>query len=325
MIDHDSSYKLLFSHPEMVRDLLVGFVHEEWVARLDFSTLEKVNGGYVGDDLRDREDDVIWKVRLGASWLYIYILLEFQSTVDLFMSLRMADYVISLYQDLRKSGQLADKEWPPILPVVLYSGEGRWSAPLEVADRLVPVPGLEPYAPHMRYLLLDVGALSESTLIPVRNLAGALFRLEKSRTVGHLREVVRLLAEWLRTPEQASLRRAFTVWLRRVLLPRRMAGVEIPEMTDLHEVNTMLAERVQEWTREWREEGFLAGEQKGRQEGRQEGQREAGSALCLRLLRHRFGTVPEWVQAKVMAADLETLEVWSENILDAESLQAIFQ
>jgi len=28
---HDRSYKRLFSHPELVRDLLTGFVHEEWV------------------------------------------------------------------------------------------------------------------------------------------------------------------------------------------------------------------------------------------------------------------------------------------------------
>jgi len=32
MADHDSSYRLFFSHPEMVRDLLIGFVDEKWVA-----------------------------------------------------------------------------------------------------------------------------------------------------------------------------------------------------------------------------------------------------------------------------------------------------
>ena len=51
MPDHDNSYKLLFSHQEMVRDLLVGFVQEPWLAEIDFSTLEKVNGSYVTDDL----------------------------------------------------------------------------------------------------------------------------------------------------------------------------------------------------------------------------------------------------------------------------------
>jgi hypothetical protein len=42
IISHDNSYKLLFSHPEMVEDLLKGFVKENWVGECDFSTLENV-------------------------------------------------------------------------------------------------------------------------------------------------------------------------------------------------------------------------------------------------------------------------------------------
>ena len=39
MVEHDNSYKLLFSHAEMVRDLLLGFVKEEWVRKLDLASL----------------------------------------------------------------------------------------------------------------------------------------------------------------------------------------------------------------------------------------------------------------------------------------------
>ena len=65
MNDHNHSYKNLFSHSRMVEDLLRGFVHEEWVNQLDFSTLERVSGSYVSDDLREREDDLVWRVRWG--------------------------------------------------------------------------------------------------------------------------------------------------------------------------------------------------------------------------------------------------------------------
>jgi hypothetical protein len=40
-MDHDQSYKLLFSHAELVADLLRGFVCEDWVKTLDFISLEK--------------------------------------------------------------------------------------------------------------------------------------------------------------------------------------------------------------------------------------------------------------------------------------------
>jgi hypothetical protein len=49
--EHDSGYKSLFSHPEMVEDLLRGFAHEDWVRDLDFSTLEELPGGYVAPNL----------------------------------------------------------------------------------------------------------------------------------------------------------------------------------------------------------------------------------------------------------------------------------
>ncbi len=77
---HDSGYKLLFSHPALVADLLSGFVAEDWVKELDFATLEKQPGSYVSDDLRPRADDVVWRVRWRDHWLYVYLLLEFQSS-----------------------------------------------------------------------------------------------------------------------------------------------------------------------------------------------------------------------------------------------------
>ncbi len=75
MADHDNSYKLLFSHSEMVRNLLLGFVKEDWVQELDLGSLERVNGSYVSDDIRDRHDDIVWCVKWGSEWLYECILI----------------------------------------------------------------------------------------------------------------------------------------------------------------------------------------------------------------------------------------------------------
>ena len=136
-MDHDHSYKLLFSHPEMVADLLRGFVLEDWVKDLDFATLERVSGGYVADDLREREDDIVWRVRFGGGWLYVYLLIEFQSSVDHFMAVRVLAYLGLLYQDIIRTGGLtAERLLPPVLPVVLYNGRPRWNAQEEVAERI---------------------------------------------------------------------------------------------------------------------------------------------------------------------------------------------
>jgi predicted transposase YdaD len=142
-MEHDQSYKLLFSHAELVADLLRGFVCEDWVKALDFTSLEKMSSSYVADDLRSCEDDVIWRVRWGQDWLYVYLLLEFQSTVDRFMAVRILSYVGLLYQDLIRSGQLtASGQLPPVLPLVLYNGLRRWQASEEVAELVATVLGV---------------------------------------------------------------------------------------------------------------------------------------------------------------------------------------
>ena len=67
-----------------------------YLTLLDLDTLEQVSGSYVSDDLRDCEDDILWRVRFSDRWLYLYLLLEFQSTVDPFMAVRLLTYLCLL-------------------------------------------------------------------------------------------------------------------------------------------------------------------------------------------------------------------------------------
>ena len=103
---HDSGYTLLYSHAAMVRDLLRGFVPGAWVQVLDLAILERCSESYVSDDLRDRADDLVWRLRWGSDWLYVYLLLEFQSTVDPWMAVRIQTYLGLLYQDLIRAETL---------------------------------------------------------------------------------------------------------------------------------------------------------------------------------------------------------------------------
>ncbi len=318
MVDHDHSYKQLFSHAELVRDLLIGFVQEDWIDDLDLSTLEKTNSSYVSDDLREREDDTIWRVRCRDEWIYVYILIEFQSTVDRFMAVRLMTYIGLLYQDLIRTGSLLDNgKLPPVLPLVLYNGKQSWNGATSVEDLIQQVPGgLSKYRPTLTYLLLDESR-HQLQGVPADNLVAAIFRLEQSHEPADVRGVVQQLIEWLKAPEQTSLRRSFAVWIRRVLLPVRLPGQSLPEIKDLMEVNAMLAERVKEWTYEWKQEGIEEGMQKGMQKG------EAG--ILLRQMHLKFGKLEAEVLAKVESADPDQLLVWSEHILSAKTVEEIFQ
>lgn len=319
----------------MVADLLRGFVKERWVQDLDLSTLERVNGGYVSDDLRDRESDVVWRVKLRrGGWIYVYLLLEFQSTVDPYMSLRMLTYLGLLYQDLLRQGMLTPSgKLPPVLPIVLYNGYRPWYAALDVAELIEEVPGgLERYRPSLRYCLLDELRLGESDLESIRNLAAALFRLEQGQGPQEIHGVLSALAEWLREPEHESLRRAFRTWLVRVLLPSRAPGIHIPDMRDLEEVKMLLEEEGIDWSRTWvqqgREEGREQGREEGRKEGREQGREEileqnlqAMRPAVLTQMEQRFGPLSEETRRQVEAiSSMEELAQILNKILKASSL-----
>lgn len=266
MTEYDQGYKLLFSYPEMVKDLLTGFVREEWVSQLDFDSLEKINASYVSDDLRERHDDVVWRVRFADQWLYVYILLEFQSSVDTFMSVRTLTYVGLLYQDLIKSKQLTTNgKLPPVLPIVLYNGESRWKAETDVFDLIENIPGsLAKFSPRMQYLLIDEGAYADAELQSLKNLVSALFQLEKTPIKEMSRDLLVRIIEWAK--ENRDLQRAFFVFLNRIYFQSRVDVDKLfQDAKDGEEVTAMLQKNVERWIEEWKAEGKAEGEAKLRE------------------------------------------------------------
>jgi predicted transposase/invertase (TIGR01784 family) len=296
----------------MVEDLLRGFIHEEWVARLDFRTLERVNGSFVSEDLKDRRNDVVWRLRWQGErteedWFYLYLLLEFQSTPEPFMAVRLLVYVGLLLQELIRAQKLkAADRLPPILPVVLYNGKRPWRSPLDLVSLFGSVPdGLRRRLPRLEYILVDESRLSPEDREQAGNLVSVLARLETSQDPEELSrstgELVRLLPKG---EESDDLRRIFTAWALQTLR-RSHRGATIPEVEELEEV-PMLEERIRDW------------ERKARREGRTEGAR----LMVLRLLERRFGPVPRRVRERVNAiASIQELDDIADKILTVGSLQ----
>ena len=78
------------------------FVHEDFVHELDFTSLKKLNTKFVPVSEQSRRADVIYEVKSRGQSAYIYLFLEFQSTVDRFMSMRMARYMFEFYQEIQR-------------------------------------------------------------------------------------------------------------------------------------------------------------------------------------------------------------------------------
>ncbi|WP_428261220.1 DUF4351 domain-containing protein [Haliangium sp.] len=71
-----------------------------------------------------------------------------------------------------------------------------------------------------------------------------------------------------------------------------------------------------EWNRKTEEVGRVEGRKEGRKEGREEGVR----AVLTRLAAQRFGPLSDEARARIEAADLATLDAWTDRLLSATSI-----
>jgi hypothetical protein len=296
---HDPGYKRIFSHRTMVKELIRGFLPGDWGERLDFSTLERMSGSFVSGDLRERHSDLIWRLRLRGEedgWIYLYLLLEFQSTSDPFMAVRLNTYIALLLEEIiRKENLKPGDRLPAVLPVVLHSGTGRWRAPLRLETHFAPVPkSLRRYLPRLTYLLLDERRLDLDRPELERNPTAAFFQVETNEDGEALPDLLRRLRACL-SPEDAGLRRDIDEWF--------SGTVEaiIPEG-----VPSMLAENLKRWNQKTFREGQVVGQRK----------------VLLDLLAERFGRLSKGVRSRVEQINsTQELEKLTRKVLSAKSLE----
>ena len=106
-----------------VRDAIVDFAMrslpnaDEWIDRLDFDTLQPMPTETVVD--------MVWHPRFrdpghDAEWLYVIVMLEFESTVDWLMALRVQSYAVRIYESISfVRSPNSETRLPPSLAIVV--------------------------------------------------------------------------------------------------------------------------------------------------------------------------------------------------------------
>ena len=322
-MEPDVTYKHVLSFAFMVEELLRWLVADlhgmhALVDALDFSTLTRVHeqsvtAGAVA--LRRHSNDMGWRVHLrgrgeddavapagradrtdsppggdGAQpessgpWLYLVVMLEFQSTVDYLMPLRIRNYVDNFHMEQRRGRRFRSTDrLAPVLPIVLYNGASPWSAAPRVIDLVTPgatqAGGGESNAPWRTdprfagdgYVLLDSHRVGPEDLRH-DNAAALLAGLENPSDETHS-GLLAALHQRLRAPELRDLKKVMLAWA--AWQARRRLGLELEvedmveadRLGDYGDVEAYYAARIQAWKEEHRAEG--------REEGRVVGQRES--------------------------------------------------
>lgn len=330
---HDALFKAAFESPSgaaaLLRELLPPAVRDA----IDWDSLDHDRGSFVDESLDDHHSDLLFSARLRAGPPdLVYLLLEHQSTTDPAMPLRWLTYQVRLCDRFRRDRPGA--QLPPVIGVLVSHAPGGWTVARTFEEMMHPsvvaIPGLAALLPRCSMILDDLtgqtdDALATRALPPFQKVA--LWLLRDSR------DPTRLLRNL--SPDSALASAGLTrldthqwavvvSYLYQVLDPSYQDELR----AKLHELSTRCEEAAMTIAEYLEEKGRMKGHQEGLQRGRQEGLRKGrlqGRVDTLRrLLLLKFHALGPEHEARLQAASPEALDRYTERVLTADSLAAVF-
>jgi len=325
----DRGVRWLLDTPENLRGV-VQLLAQEITEQLDFSRAEPVEHTFIQENLRKWESDLLHRIpsNTGKREVWIYLLLEHQSTPNREMGLRLHNYMAQVWEMQRRrwdDDRLPPKDrWlSPIVPIVLYTGKRRWHT-MPTLEAIMRAPEeFRPFIPRHETLFLNLRAMPAEKL-QGSAVAYALRVLQADDApLAQLRAVLAYAVNGL----EALPAECYAAWHRAMYFLLALIRDERP-YDEQEALTTLVTEMIRPDHREEMEEMVLTGTQyllrkgreEGRVEGREEGLRIGQSELLLAQMEDKFGELPADVVTAVQALPLAKLKELAHQILHAERL-----
>ena len=152
---HDKSFKKALEAPEEMSNFLNNFLN----IKVNSKELKRYATEHITEQYETRLSDIVYK-KEGKE---IYYIIEHQSTVDLNMPYRMLRYCMELMRKTIEDSK--QKIYPTIVPVVIYTGERKWTVVRNFADKQeFSKEEYEEYKIDMKYKLIDINQISVEKL-----------------------------------------------------------------------------------------------------------------------------------------------------------------
>jgi hypothetical protein len=230
------------------------------------------------------------------------------------------------------AGRGAALPWPPptarrllpIIPVIYYTGQRRWSAPLALKELMDLPAELERFVPDWETLYLNLRQTPPEALTQFANAIGWALRALQAEQAP-LVEMEQVLKEAMAGLEGLTAEQSGQ-WLRvawfllqlvsqrreeRTLLDLMLAKARQSKFGERERVTTMGVSLVEQWKSE------------GKAEGKAEGETETAREMLVTVLETRFGSLPEAIRQTLAEADVESLKDWHRLALTAPTLEAV--
>ena len=310
---HDKLFKGLLDQPGTAGALLRERLPPEIVALLADDPPELVDGEFVDEALRGSQSDRLFQAKLKTGGdVLLYVLIDHKSTPGAGILLQLIGYMVRIW--VRYAGDRAEalRNLPPILPMVVYHGAEPWNVPVSLRDTIAAPEIIKRHQPDVCYGLVDLGPIPDPELSAWPPLRAGLLALKYSHREGDTEAIlIQAFSDAKDVPSLFSMIVVYTTTVYREVTPATLRKVIRQVRPEWEEEMLSIA------AREWKAEGLAEGMAKGRAEGRAD--------ILLRQLGRKFRDVPNTVVSRVRAASIDQLDDWSDRILDAKTLDEVFE
>ncbi len=173
---HDPLVRKHLSNIEVAKDFLDIHLPLEIKSRCDLSSVVVESGSYIDDDLKTHCSDIVYKLKLLTgdqdSCIYVYTLIEHQSSPEVLMPLRILRYQLAIIQKHLDNKKVSnDHKLPLVVPLVLYNGrKSPYPYSCNIAE-LFEHRELYQTIPLGLFKLVDLTVLEDDEILKHRKLA----------------------------------------------------------------------------------------------------------------------------------------------------------
>ncbi len=311
---HDTFFRETMSHKEVAADFLANYLPAIVLEQIKLDTLAITKDPFVDKKQTAHYSDLLYQVKLtGDRPALVYFLFEHKSYPDRFISLQLLRYLLEIWELYRKQHKNT-KTLPLIIPIVVYHGKPKGQAVrlMELID--LPDPSLAAYVPDFDQAFYDFSPDTDEAIKGAIKLRLLIHCLQIKNTPENLAVIAQIFYLTSQLDNEAPALQWISVIFRYLL---QVVDIEPDVLQDL--VTQSLSAGKEEMLMTVAERLEKRGEARGEAKGR--------NAILSRQLTKRFGSniFDIKLQERLRNATPEQLDHWAERILDAKTLEEVFE
>ena len=249
----DDGFKTILGNHELFVQFLNDFVKIDILKDVTPDDIEDITERFTMMGIDSKDGDTVKKIKLkGKEPLFIVGIAEHQQNVNYRMSFRFLQYCVFVWHDyereqnaLRKgASDLKDFKYPPIIPIVYYTGESAWTSQINFIDRVYFSDIFERFIPKFEYILIDSKNYSQEDLIRNKDILSLFLiidKIKRAEQVSTLKDIPQEFFDEIEASTPEHLKK-----LVREVVVMFLTKIDIPEEDRDEVVNKIMTRRFSE-------------------------------------------------------------------------------